>query len=148
MNASLDSQFESEVAQSRPNDSASDARQAMAGMHLAARAGVVNRTHRVVRERAKVMQERRDRDRSLMAPLILCSVLLILTALAVWTGLYQYQAVEAAEAVQADVTALAATDANNHLLVALLWFVPVTLALLATIWFRRSRNGADHEAPR
>jgi hypothetical protein len=77
MNASKDSQFESEVAQFQPNDSASDARQAMAGIHLAARAGVVNRTHRVVRERAKVIQARRSRDRSLMAPLILCSVLLI-----------------------------------------------------------------------
>jgi H+/Cl- antiporter ClcA len=108
----------------------------------------VNRTHRVVRERAKVMQARRSRDRSLMAPLILCSVLLILTAVAVWTGLYQYQAVEAAEAVQADVSALAAADANNHFLVVLLWFVPVSLALLATIWLRRARHGADNEASR
>jgi hypothetical protein len=151
MNVSLDSQFEFESeagAEFRRSDVSSDALRAMAGMGVGARAGVVNRTHRVVRERAKVMQKRRSRARSLMAPLILCSVLLILTAVAVWTGLYQYQAVEAAEAVQADVSALAAVDANNHFLVVLLWFVPVSLALLATIWFRRARGGADSEARR
>jgi cytochrome bd-type quinol oxidase subunit 2 len=145
MSASLDSQFESEAGpEFRRSDAASDARQAMAGIHLAARAGVVNRTHRVVRERARVMKARRSRARSLMAPLILCSVLLILTALAVWTGIYQYPA-EAAEAVQADVAALAATDANNHLVVVLLWFVPVSMAALATVLYRRTR---DNEAGR
>ncbi len=70
---------------------------------------------------------------------------MILSVLAVWTGLYQYQAVEAAEAVQADVAALATTD-NNHFLVVLLWFVPVSVAVLTTVWVRRSRNNADDEA--
>ena len=136
MNSVTDSQFQ-------PNDSANFTRSAQR-IPVAARAGVVNRTHRVVRERAKVMQEKRSRDRSLMVPLIICSVLLILSVLAVWTGLYQYQeAVETAEAVQSDVAALA--DANNHLLVAILWFVPVSVALLVTVWVRRSRNNADEE---
>jgi hypothetical protein len=76
-----------------------------------------------------------------MVPLVLCSVLLILAVLAVWTGLYQYQA---AEAVQPEVTALA--DANNHFLVVLLWFVPVSVALLAAIWVRHSRSNSDDEA--
>ena len=40
---------------------------------------------------------------------------------------------EAAEAVQ-DVTSLAHADATDHFLVVLLWFVPVTLALLVTVW--------------
>ncbi len=128
------------------SDSGVFARNALRTVPVVARSGVVNRTHRVVRERAKVMQEKRSRDRSLMLPLLLCSVLLILTVFAVWTGLYEYQAAEAAEAVQSDLTALAATDANNHLLVVVLWFVPVSLALLATIWFRRSRSNADDEA--
>jgi hypothetical protein len=150
MNASLDSQFElsseagSEFGRS---DAASDARQAMAGMHVAARAGVVNRTHRVVRERAKVMQERRSRACSLMVPLVVCSVLLMLIGLAVWTGLYQYPA-EAAEAVQADVAALAASDANNQFLVVLLWFVPVSMAVLATVLYRRAGGNANNEAGR
>ncbi len=136
MNSVTDSQFQS-------NDSANFARTALRSVPVAARSGVVNRTHRVVRERAKVMQEKRNRDRSLMAPLTVCSVLLILSALAVWTGLYQYQAAETVEAVQSDVAALA--DANNHLLVAILWFVPVSVALLVTVWVRRSRNNADDE---
>jgi hypothetical protein len=137
MNSLTDSHFQS-------NDSSKFARTALQSIPVAARAGVVNRTHRVVRERAKVMQEKRSRDRSLMVPLIVCSVLLILSVLAVWTGLYQYQeAVETAEAVQSDVAALA--DANNHLLVAILWFVPVSVALLVTVWVRRSRNNIDDE---
>jgi hypothetical protein len=109
----------------------------------AARARVVNRTHRVVRQRAKAMQARRSRVRSLALPLILCSVLLILTVLAVWTGLYQYQVSGAAEVVEADVTALAATDLSNHAMVSLLWFVPVSVAVLATAWVQRSRNEAE-----
>jgi hypothetical protein len=134
MKSVIDPQFQ-------PDDSAGFAR----SMPVAARAGVVNRTHRVVRERAKVMQEKRSRDRSLMFPLIVCSVLLILSAFAVWSGLYQYQAVEAAEAVQADVVTLAASDANNHALVVLLWFVPASVAVLAMVWVRRSRTSADDE---
>jgi hypothetical protein len=124
------------------NENAAFARNALRGMTVGARASVVNRTHRVVRERAKVLQERRNRDRSLMVPLILCSVLLILSALAVWTGLYEYQAAEA----QSDLVALATTDANNHTMVALLWFVPVSIAMMAAVWLRRSRNNGDHEA--
>jgi hypothetical protein len=101
---------------------------------------VVNRTHRVVRERATVIQARRSHARSLMVPLILCSALLILIGLAIWSGLYQYQA---AEAAQADVASLATTDPLNHFIVVLLWFVPVSLALLGAVLFRRSRNSAD-----
>jgi hypothetical protein len=137
LDSSPDSPFQS-------SDTADFARKTLR-IPIGARAGVINRTHRVVRERAKAMQEKRDRERSLMAPLILCSVLLTMVALAVWTGLYQYEAAEAVEAMQSDVTALATTD-NNHFLVVLLWFVPASVALLATIWVRRSRNNVDDEA--
>jgi hypothetical protein len=134
MNPVTDLQFE-------PNDSGVFARSVLS-VPVAARSGVVNRTHRVVRERAKVMQEKRSRDRSLMLPLIVCSILLILSAFAVWSGLYQAQTVEAMEA---DVAALA--DVNNHLFVVFLWFVPVSLAVLATIYVRRSRSSSfDDEA--
>jgi type VI protein secretion system component VasK len=101
----------------------------------------------VVRERAKVMKARRSRVRSLMLPLVVCSVLLLLIGLAVWTGLYQYPT-EAAEAVQADVAALTASDANNQFLVVLLWFVPVSMAVLATVLYRRTGERADGEAGR
>ena len=138
MNASFNPQLDSQQ-----NESTVFAHSALGGIHPVARAGVVNRTHRVVRQRAKVMQQRRSRVRSLVLPLILCSVLLILTCLAVWTGLDQYQATEAA-----DVTALAAMDASNHFLVVLLWFVPVSMAVLAIVWYRSSREGAGSEVSR
>ena len=99
----------------------------------------------MIRHRAKVIKARRTHVRGLMAPLILCSVLLLLTVAAVWSGLYQYQA---AEAVQADVAALAVSDATNHLLVVLLWFVPVSIAVLGTFLLRRSRSGVDRETVR
>jgi len=123
---------------SHADDSEAFGRTALGSMKTAARSGVVNRTHRVVRQRAKVMQARRSYVRSLMVPLVPCSAFLILAVWAVWTGMYQYQASEAAEMVQADVATL---DANNHLLVALLWFVPVSLGVLAAIWGRHLRNG-------
>jgi hypothetical protein len=126
-----------------PNDSADFARAALSGMP-GAHATVVNRTHRVIRERARVLQEKRRRDRSLMIPLLICSSLLILSALALWTGLYQYQAAETVEAVQSDVAAL--TDINNHFLVVLLWFVPVSIVFMVTLWVRRTRNNHDDEA--
>jgi hypothetical protein len=118
------------------------ARSALNNVDVAARAGVVNRTHRVVRERAKVMQERRNYVRSLMVPLILCAVILALAASAVWSGLYQYEAAEAAQ----DVASLASSDSNNHLLVALWWFVPVSLVLLVAIWVRHARSGSGGNA--
>ena len=135
MNPMTDQSFE-------PSDSGVLVRSALRSVPVTARAGVVNRTHRVVRERARVMQAKRNRDRSLMLPLIVCSILLILSAFAVWSGLYQAQTVEA---MQADVAALA--DVNNHLFVVFLWFVPVSLAVLAAIYVRRSRSsGFDDEA--
>ena len=126
--------------QTGASDAASFARMAVRAVPVGARGVVVNRTHRVVRERARAMQERRSRTRSLFAPLLICSVLLILSILAVWTGLYQYQAVEA------DVTALSATDLSDHALVALMWFVPVSLALFAAVFVHRSRKNREDEA--
>lgn len=105
-----------------------------------ARGSVVSRTHRVVRERARNMEERRSRARSLLIPLLIYSVLLALSVFAVWTGLYQYQAVES---VGADVAALA--DTSNHIVVVIFWFVPVSLAVLFTVWMRRSRGGREDE---
>ena len=144
MNASCDPQFDAGF-DSSVDGSAISVRAALGSVDAVARAKVVNRTHRVVRQRAEVIKARRSYVRSLLLPLALCSVLLALAGVAVWTGLYQYQATEAAEAMQADVVNL---DANNHLLVTLLWFVPVTLAVLGAVWFRRSRTNSDHGAGR
>src|SRR5438309_11222537 len=129
--------------QTGANDAASFGRSAVRAVPVNARGALVNRTHRVVRERARVIQERRSRVRSLMAPLVICAVLLILSVLAVWTGLYQYQAVEA---MQADLESISGADLRDHTLVALLWFVPVSLALLSTLWVLRARKNSEDEA--
>jgi mannose/fructose/N-acetylgalactosamine-specific phosphotransferase system component IIC len=83
------------------------------------------------------MQARRNYVRSLLLPLALCSVALTLVAFAVWSGMYQ--STDAAEAIQ-DVASLTNSDTTNHLLVAMLWFVPLTLILLVAVWVRRIRS--------
>ncbi|HEY1993236.1 MAG TPA: hypothetical protein VGG81_02450 [Edaphobacter sp.] len=94
-----------------------------------ARASVVNRTHRVVRERAKSMAARRSRFRSLWIPLAVCSSLLVIICTAVWTALDAY-----------DVTPSGVPDASNQFLVLCLWFLPVSMALLAVVLFQRARK--------
>jgi hypothetical protein len=142
MNVPFESQFESQ-------ESAGIARTAFGSVDTGARANVVNRTHRVVRQRAKLMQARRSRVRGLMVPMIICSALLLLIAFAVWSGLYQNPA-NAAELVQTDVAgpAAATLDANNHSVVALLWFVPACLAVPAMVLYRRRRESAVEKAGR
>lgn len=135
MKATIVSQFNSELQMSDPIFPQS----LTSGLETAARAGLVNRTRRVVRQRATVMKARRSRARSLMVPLITCSAFLILTVVAVWFGLYQSEAAEAAGVVQADVAARATNDASDQVLVLLLWFVPVTLAVLGAVWLHRVR---------
>jgi hypothetical protein len=124
-------------------ESSSYARAALSGVDVAARAGVVNRTHRVVRERAKAMQERRSRAQGLLVPLIICSMVLLFICLGLWIGLDEYQAAE----IQ-DGALLASNEASRHFLVVLLWFVPVSLAMLAAVWFRRGNRVGGSEAPR
>jgi hypothetical protein len=135
MNTSFDPHFESSSDVNIPTFAES-----VQDTDFAARGGVVNRTHRVVRQRAKVMKARRSHVRSVMLPLIICSVLLILSAMAVWSGLYQTQA---AEAVQ-DVVSSTAVDTSDEFLVELMWFVPVSLAVLAAVWLRRAHTTAEH----
>ena len=95
----------------------------------AARASVVNRTHRVVRERAKTLAARRSRVRSLWIPLAVCSSLLVIICTAVWSVLDQYE-----------VTPNGVPDASNQFLVLCLWFLPVSMALLAVVLFQRARK--------
>ena len=133
-------QFSSEMVGSEADEASVLSRRAMA-MRAAAPASLVNRTHRVVRHRATALKARRSYVRSLLLPLALCSVLLALAGIAIWTGLYQY---ETAEAIQ-DVTSMATSD-NNHLLVALLWFVPLTLVLLVAVWVRHVRSRESESA--
>ncbi len=94
-----------------------------------ARASVVNRTHRVVRERAKTMAARRSRVRSLWIPMAVCSALLVIICTAVWSALDGYE-----------VAPSGLPDASNQFLVLCLWFLPVSMALLAVVLFQRARK--------
>jgi hypothetical protein len=105
------------------------ARAALTDANTPARASVVNRTHRVVRERAKTMAARRSRVRSLWIPLAVCSSLLVILCTAVWSALDAY-----------DVTPSGMPDASNQFLVLCLWFLPVSMALLAVVLFQRARK--------
>lgn len=96
------------------------------------RAERVNRTHRVVRERAKTLADRRSRMRSLWLPMLLLSTLLIVICIAVWTVLHDYD------------VAPSGTQANSYQsMVPLLWSIPVSVALLAVVWFRQSRSDTE-----
>jgi hypothetical protein len=116
-------------------DSRAFARTALNSMNVPARASVVNRTHRVVRERAKTIAAGRRRFRSLWIPMAVCSSLLVIICTAVWSVLDQY-----------DVAPTGVPDASNQFLVLLLWFLPMSMALLALVLFRRTRKRADREA--
>jgi sterol desaturase/sphingolipid hydroxylase (fatty acid hydroxylase superfamily) len=95
----------------------------------AAKADRVNRTHRVVRERAKSLAERRSRVRSLWVPLSIFSVLLVGLCIAIWMLLDEYEA-----------TLAGAQVGGYQVMVPLFWSVPVSAALLAVVWFRQTRN--------
>jgi hypothetical protein len=101
----------------------------LAGVNTAARASVVNRTHRVVRERARTIAARQSKVRSLWIPLAVCSSLLVIICTAVWSALDAY-----------DATPNGVPDASNQFLVLCLWFLPVSMALLAVVLFQRARK--------
>ena len=101
----------------------------------AARAAVVNRTHRVIRDQAITMQEQKKRSRSLWAPLLISSVFLLVVCYAVWATTAGY-----------DLTPTGIPDASDQVLLVLLWPLPVTVVVLGLIWMRRSRgrqNGGE-----
>ncbi len=99
-----------------------------------ARAEVVNRTHRVVRERARTLAIRRQRGRTLWIPLAVCSVLLLIISAAVWNVFDQYE-----------VSPTGIPDASAQMLVLLLWFLPVSALLLVMVWFRRARISGGND---
>lgn len=90
----------------------------------------VNRTHRVVRERAKTLAARRSKIRSLWLPIVIFSTVLVAICIAVWMVLDEYEIFAAGSQV-----------AGYQILVPFLWSIPVSAALLAVVWFRQSRSG-------
>jgi protein-S-isoprenylcysteine O-methyltransferase Ste14 len=111
------------------------ARSALTEVNTSAQSSRVNRTHRVVRERAQVMAARRDRQRSLWVPMAVCSALVLIICTAVWSVLDQYE-----------IAPTGVPDSSGQFLVLGLWFFPVSMALLAMVWFRRTRKRSGSEA--
>ena len=100
----------------------------------AARAPIVNRTHRIVREQALTMRAQRRRSRSLWLPLAICSSLLVVICYAAWSVMAGY-----------DLTPTGIPDASDQmLLVLLLWSLPVAAVALGLVWFRR---GGQQDTP-
>jgi len=120
MNERIDGRAEREMAQ---------AREAMASLGMGAQASLVNRTRRVVRERAKQMSTRREKLRSLYFPLLVCASMLVILMTAVWTLLDQYE-----------LSPSGVADASDQYVVLLFWFLPASAALMAMVGFRRLRN--------
>ena len=98
-------------------------------LNVTARAALVNRTHRIVRERAGQLAPRRKKMRSLIMPLAVSASLLVILCTAVWTLLEEY-----------DVTTGGVVDAGGQYFVLALWFLPLSLALLGMVWFTRVRG--------
>jgi hypothetical protein len=98
-----------------------------------ARATIVNRTHRIVREQALDMRAQQERKRSLWVPLAIFSVLLPLICYAAWGLLDGY-----------GLTSDGVIDSSDQLLVMLVWLMPLTALAIGAVWFRRARS--SHEA--
>ncbi len=94
----------------------------------AARAQLVSRTHRVVRERAQTLSSQRSRRRGLWIPMTISAAFLVILCTAIWALLDQYE-----------LTLNGVPDASSQILLFLLWFFPVSAAILALAWAHRSR---------
>ena len=125
----------------RPKEEKRDVEQAFRAMDShGARAGVVNRTHRVVREQAMELREQRQRSRGLWVPLTIVSILMMVICYAIWGLLDGYNLVPNG-----------VPDASDQLMILLLWSLPVTAAVLGLVWMKRGRsrvggNEAQHDA--
>ena len=99
----------------------------------AARAKLVNRTHRIVQERAQSLKSQRSRGRSLWIPMAICAAFLLILCTAIWSLLDQY-----------DLSPTGIPDASSQIFVFLLWFLPISAAILALAWAHRAH--ADRES--
>lgn len=118
-----------------------------------ARAAIVNRTHRVVRERAEQMKTRRNSARGLVLPLLICSALLLMMSYALWTVLANGATSIATvggefEQEAGRLLSTLSGDTDGPLSVLFFWFLPVSAVALGTLLFRRTHGRRGDEAMR
>ena len=113
---------------------------ALQGVRIVADSALVSRTRRVVQERALAMQAQRRRTRDIWLACSICSALLIVMTHSLWNGLMQFDATSDALPNSAQML-----DGSAQLLVMMLWFLPVTAAVMALAVFKRTRNRRENE---
>jgi hypothetical protein len=121
----------------RPISIDEDASSVVMDLGTAARASMVNRTHRIVRERANSLNARRDLVRSLWFPMAVSSAMLVILCSTVWSVFEQYEAVPSG-----------VPESGDQSFVLLLWFLPISVTVLAAVWFRRMRGGSGEDSTR
>jgi hypothetical protein len=104
-----------------------------------ARAGVVNRTHRILRDEALKMREKKEKSRSLWVPLGIFSILMLVLCYSIWFVLDGY-----------DLTPSGVPDASDQMMLLVLWSLPVTCVLLGVAFLKRGRGlfGSSNEVSR
>lgn len=101
-------------------------------LRATASASMVNRTHRIIRERATNMQAQKSNFRSLLFPLMVSAGLLLAVVCAAWVMLDEY-----------DVTPVGLPEPGQQLFVFMLWCLPISAVALAVVAFRRAGSKTD-----
>jgi hypothetical protein len=125
-----------QLTESELNQAERSAQTATAGMNAAASAALVNRTHRVIRERADKMRDQRNKVRSLWIPLSVSAALLMTLACALWTAFEDFEG------------SSAGLPNTSGMVVVLVWSVPISAMILAVTWSRRASAGSENERVR
>ena len=101
-------------------------------LHGTASAAMVNRTHRIIRERATNIQAQKSKFRSLLFPSVVSAGLLLAVVCAAWVMLDEY-----------DVAPVGLPDASQQIFVLMLWCLPISAVALAVVAFRRAGSKSD-----
>ncbi|MGI4854646.1 MAG: hypothetical protein ACRYF4_11455 [Janthinobacterium lividum] len=106
-------------------------------LSLNARAAVVNRTHRIIRERALALQSRKRTVRDLVVPILICSTLLLFIGTAAWT--LADEGVSGWEGGLWHRFTELGGDAGSTVSILLVWFLPLSVVTAAAVMLRKTR---------
>jgi predicted nucleic acid-binding Zn ribbon protein len=112
---------------------AAELRLSGAMLNAGSSSAAINRTHRVVRERAKTLQEQKRRVRSLWIPLIVSFGFLASILFAVWSVLDE-----------SEMFTDGIPDSSQNMMMLALWCVPLSVIVLVVVWFRRASANSNN----